>query len=146
MRLQYVITIIVVLSATPILAAQKTSEKKTPSPSTPIALSGCVARSPTADDQFTLLDNKDGSTYRLTGADVHDFVGHRVQIAGRVVGSKKIQVEFGLKPSPNVAAQAGAIDPSQAATATAGGLAPTGNVRLPEFRVRTVRPLGATCP
>ena len=145
MRLQYVVAVIV-LSATPILAAQKKSDKKTPSPSTPIAISGCVARSATADDQFTLLDNKDGSSYRLSGADMHDFVGQRVQIAGRVVGSKKLQVEFGLKPSPNVAGQAGAIDPSQAATATAGGQAPTGNVQLPEFRVRTVRPLGAACP
>ena len=145
MRLQYVVAAIV-LSATPILAAQSKTEKKTPPPPTPISISGCVVRSGAADDHFTLSDNKDGSTYRLTGTDVHDFVGQRVQIAGRVVGSKKIQVEFGLKPSPNVAAQAGAIDPSQAATATAGGLAPTGNVQLPEFRVRTVRPLGAKCP
>ena len=142
MRLQYFVAIIA-LSATPILAAQKKGDKKAPPPPMPISISGCVA---VADDQFTLSDNKDGSTYRLSGTDVHDFVGQRVQIAGRVVGSKKVQVEFGLKPSPNVAAQAGAIDPSQAATATAGGLAPTGNVQLPEFRVRTVRPLGAVCP
>ena len=142
MRLQYVVAIIALL-ATPILAAQKKGDKKAPPPPMPISISGCVAA---ADDQFTLSDNKDGSTYRLSGTDVHDFVGQRVQIAGRVVGSKKVQVEFGLKPSPNVAAQAGAIDPSQAATATAGGLAPTGNVQLPEFRVRTVRPLGAVCP
>jgi hypothetical protein len=144
MRLQYVVAIIA-LSATPILAAQKSDKKAPPTP-TPISISGCVARRGPADDQFTLSDNKDGSTYRLTGTDVHDYVGQRVQIAGRVVGSKKFQVEFGLKPSPNIAAQAGAIDPSQAATATAGGLAPTGNVQLPEFRVRTVRPLGAACP
>jgi len=145
MRFQYVVAIIALL-ATPILAAQKKDDQKAPPPSKPISISGCVARSAEADDAFTLSDNKDGSTYRLTGSDVHDFVGQRVQISGRVVGSKKIQVEFGLKPSPNVAAQAGAIDPSQAAAATAGGLAPTGNVQLPEFRVRTVRPLGATCP
>ena len=145
MRFQYVVVAVVVLSVAPLVAAQKNSDKKVPSPPPPIALSGCVVRAGDADNQFTLQDNKAGSTYRLTGADVHDFVGQRVQLAGRVVDSKKVRVEFGLKPSPNVAAQAGAIDPNQAAIATAGGLAPTGNVQLPEFRVRSVRPLGAAC-
>ena len=145
MRPHHIVVAVLVVSTTSLGAAQKKSEKKTPSPVPPLTLNGCVVRSTDADNQFTLQDSKAGSTYRLTGVDVHDFVGQRVQLAGRVVDSKKIQVEFGLKPSPNVAAQAGAIDPTQAANAIAGGLAPTGNVQLPEFRVRTVRPLGAGC-
>ena len=143
MRVQHVLVVVVILSVAPLVAAQKKSDKKASSPAPPISLSGCVVRAGEADNQFTLQDSKVGSTYRLTGVDVHDFVGQRVQLAGRVVDSKKLQVEFGLKPSPNVAAQAGAIDPNQAAIAAAGGLASTGNVQLSEFRVRSVRPLGA---
>src|SRR5262245_54888608 len=97
MRLPHVVVAVVVLSVTPLVAAQKTDKKAPPSPPPPIALSGCVVRAG-ADNQFTLQDNKAGSTYRLTGTDVHDFVGQRVQLAGRVVNSKKVQVEFGLKP------------------------------------------------
>jgi hypothetical protein len=131
-----------VLASATIVAAQ-TATKKTPTLPKPISLSGCVARAGAAGDQFT-IDDKSG-TYRLTGVDVHDFVGQRVQIVGGVIRTKKLDIAGGLKPSANLAAQAGAIDPSQAASAAAGGQAPTGNVQLPEFRVRTVRPLGAGC-
>jgi hypothetical protein len=137
------ICVIALVASTSFAAAQTTkSPKKTPPPAKPLTISGCVARSADAD-QYTIED-KNG-TYRLSGKDVHDFVGQRVQLAGGVIESKKLVISGGLKPSPNVAAQAGAIDPAQAANATAGGLAPTGTVVLPEFRVTTVRPLGAGC-
>jgi hypothetical protein len=56
-------------------------------------------------------------------------------------------VKGGLLPSPNVAAQAGAIDPGQAAVASQpGGTASgTGSVDVPLFRVDRVRALGGSC-
>jgi hypothetical protein len=50
-----------------------------------------------------------------------------------------------LLPNANVAAQAGSMDPSRAATAAAGGSAPVGDVQLPEFRVKSVKPLDGGC-
>ena len=142
MRLVHTCAIVLVASTSLTAWAQTTnSSKKTP-PGKPITISGCVARAAEAD-RYTIED-KNG-TYQLSGKDVHDFVGQRVQLVGGVIQTKKMTIAGGLKPSPNVAAQAGAIDPSQAASATAGGLAPTGTVELPEFRVTTIRPLGAGC-
>ncbi len=52
----------------------------------------------------------------------------------------------GLQPSANVAAQAGYIDPVTAATATSGGVAGPGKLQLPEFKVKSVRPVSGSCP
>ena len=135
--------------AVPATAAQSSSQeqtqsqqqKKAASPKD-LTLTGCIARSGAEGQDLTIAD-KTGS-YRLTGRKLDDFVGQRVQIVGSIFG-KKLQIETGLKPSPNVAAQAGAIDPAQAAVAASGGSAPTGDVALPQFRVKSVRPLGAGC-
>jgi hypothetical protein len=111
-----------------------------------ITLSGCVARSDGGPDEYTLVDQADKTTYRLSGVPVRDYVGKRVQVVGGVVDSKKLKVSGGLRPTPNVAAQAGAIDPSQAATAAAGGSAPgTGPAPTLEFRIRSVRPADGDC-
>ena len=124
-------------------AAQSSSKtsKKTEPPK-PLAISGCVGRA-TNPDGFTIEDST--GKYRLSGLDIHDFLGQKVQLMGAVVETKKLKIAGGLLPSANVAGQAGAIDPVQAATAGAGGSAPTGDVQLPEFKVRSVRPLGAGC-
>jgi hypothetical protein len=61
-----------------------------------------------------------------------------------MVSSSRLKITGGLLPSPNVAAQAGAIDPSQAANASSGGNG-VGSGELPEFRVKTVRQLGGAC-
>jgi hypothetical protein len=135
-----------VLLFTLIVVGAQAAPQRTPAAAKPIAISGCVARSETAPDQLTIAEKKDGTTYRLSGIDVHDFVGQRVLIVGGVVSSKRLQISGGLKPSPNIAGQAGAIDPSQAATAAVEGSASAANVRLPVFRVRSVRPLGEGCP
>jgi len=52
-----------------------------------------------------------------------------------------------LLPSPNVAAQAGAIDPTRAAMASqaAGPNAGPRTIQVPEVRVRTVREAAGTC-
>jgi hypothetical protein len=130
------------------VAAQTTT--KAPAPKTSsraLTLSGCVQRSETAEDQYTLLDGTDKTTYRLTGTDVKDYLGRRVQVVGGVVDSKRLKVSGGLKPTPNVAAQAGALDPTQAATAAAGGAAPgSGPVPTLEFRIKSIRPTEGGCP
>ena len=49
-----------------------------------ITLSGCVERGETTEDQYTLSDKKEGSTYRLTGTNFREYIGRRVQIVGGV--------------------------------------------------------------
>ena len=114
--------------ATP--APPATSTRK---PVKAITLKGCLQGSSLGSDVYTLVDSKGETTYRVSGADVRPHVGHRVQIVG------------GLIPSPNVAAQAGAIDPVQAAIAGTGEhAAGPGSVHL-ELHVARVQPLGGTC-
>jgi hypothetical protein len=110
-----------------------------------ITLSGCVERGETTPQQYTLSDKNEGSTYRLTGTDFREYIGRRVQIVGGL-GSKRLTIAGGLTPNANVAAQAGAMDPVRAATAAAGGTAGPGTVALPEFKVKSVRPVSGACP
>ena len=109
-----------------------------------MTLTGCIVRSEAAQDQYTLADAAEG-VYRLTGLKFRDYVGQRVRLAG-AVGSRKLQIKGGLLPNANVAAQAGSIDPVQAAMANAGGAAGPGNPQLPEFRVKGIRPIPGGCP
>jgi hypothetical protein len=129
--------------AFPLVAQDKKAPAK-PAAKT-ISLSGCVARSEKTSDQFTLEDATEGK-YRLSGVKLQDYIGRRVQIAGGVVGTKRLTIKGGLLPNPNVAAQAGAMDPARAAVASAGGAAGPGTVDLPEFKVRSVRPVTGGCP
>jgi hypothetical protein len=139
-----------IVCAAQLVAAQTgapTNTTKTPktNPDKPITLTGCVTRSESANSPYTLSDVKAGA-YRLTGVDVRDYVGRRVQIVGGSVVPRKLVIVGGLQPSANVAAQAGDIDPAQAAMAAAGGSAGPGTVQLPEFKVKSVRPVSGTCP
>jgi hypothetical protein len=109
-----------------------------------ITLSGCVERIGTTPTQYTLVDAKEGTTYRLTGTNVRDFIGKKVQIVG-APPTGRLKIVGGLIPSPNIAAQAGAMDPARAATAAAGGSAGPGTVTLPEFKVKSVRPVSGSC-
>ena len=124
-------------------------DKKTTTPAKPsskiISLSGCVVRGETAPGQYTLEDLKAGIKYRLTGTDIRNYIGQRVQIIGGVP-SRRFTIVGGLTPNANVAAQAGAMDPARAAVAAAGGAAGPGTVELPEFRVKSVRPVSGGCP
>ena len=108
-----------------------------------VSLSGCVVRAEKSD-QFTLEDAAEGR-YRLTGVKLRDYLGQRVTIAGDVVETKRLTIKGGLTPNPNVAAQAGAMDPARAAVASAGGAAGPGTVDLPEFKVKSVRPVSGGC-
>jgi hypothetical protein len=120
-------------------AAAKAADKE-------IRLNGCIARDKVAPGQFTFQDNDGGGKYHLTGKGLKSFVGHRVEIVGGPPG-KKVTFRTGLLPSPNVAAQAGAIDPAQAAVANLPGGAADGNglSPLPEFHVVRLRGLEGSC-
>ena len=109
-----------------------------------ITLSGCVARAERTPGQYTLEDKKTGVTYRLSGTTVRDYVGQTVLVVGGS-DSRKLKIKGGLVPSPNVAAQAGAMDPARAAVASQGGSAGPGAVELPEFKVKSVRPVTGSC-
>ena len=111
-----------------------------------IRLNGCIARDRVAPGQFTFLDEAGGGRYHLSGKGLKNFVGHRVEIVGGPPG-KGVTFRTGLLPSPNVAAQAGALDPAQAAVARLpGGAADApGSAPLPEFRVIRVRGVEGEC-
>jgi hypothetical protein len=119
---------------------------KSLTPQKTMTVSGCVADQGTAENAFTLWDSSDNTTYRLTGKDMHTYANRRVQIVGGVV-QPKVKIVGGLVPTPNVAAQAGAVDPAKAANsgsgATGAGI-PTPPVH--EFRVKSVRTISGSCP
>ena len=112
---------------------------------TPVTLSGCVSRNITAPGTFTFAETGTGAKYRL-GAVVRKYAGQRVEIVGAPVG-RRPTIRGGLYPSPNAAAQAGALDPAQAAIASlpGGASSGTGTVELPEFRVTRVRAVAGSC-
>ena len=129
------LVVAVVCAAT--LGAQTAKTPKT------ITLSGCVERDEAKPEAFTLTDAKAKKTYRLTGADLREYVGRRVQIDGGLV-VKGVKIAGGLQPNPNIAAQAGALDPSRAAVqaATSGPMrGPSTDVQ--EFKVTAIRSAGS---
>jgi hypothetical protein len=138
------LALLAVSASSTAIAQEKTGKTMKPAPKV-ITLSGCVVRGETTPGQYTLEDKAAGTTYRLTGTDIRDYIGQRVQIVGGVP-SRRFTIVGGLTPNPNVAAQAGDMDPSRAANAAAGGVAGPGNVQLPEFRVKSVRPISGGCP
>ena len=102
-------------------------------------MNGCVQRDYTDAKNataYTFVDGTDGSRYRLSGKSVSKYSGMSVQVVG-VVNTRKLKVTGGLWPSPNVAAQAGAIHPGQAAVAALPGGPTTGigNVEMPILNV-----------
>lgn len=111
----------------------------------PIVMIGCVSGDAKAGP-LTFTDSADGSQYRLTGRSLGRFVGQRVQVIGGP-DTRKLRVVGGLTPSPNVAGQAGALDPTRAAVAAAGGgTTGTGSPELPTFRVSRVGAVTGECP
>ena len=113
-----------------------------PDPNAPLTLNGCMTRDYTDGKNasaYTFVDGVDGNRYRVTGKNVSKFSGMSVQVVG-VLESKKVKIVGGLWPSPNVAGQAGAIDPAKAAVAAmpGGGSTGTGNVDLPTLNISRV--------
>lgn len=110
-----------------------------PDSKAPLTMNGCVTRDYTDSKNasaYTFVDSTDGSRYRLKGKSLSKYSGMSVKVVG-IVDTKTLKVAGGLWPSPNVAAQAGAIDPAQAAIAALPGGTTTGvgNVDLPTLNV-----------
>ena len=104
-----------------------------PGAARPLTLVGCIQPDTARPERFTLSD-KTGTTYRLSGANVKAYVWRNVRIRG------------GLVPSPNLAAQAGAIDQTKAAMEYQGAKRPgTGNSGPLEFSVTRVQRVTGSC-
>jgi hypothetical protein len=127
-----------------VAAAQTAPASPAPSRS-PVELVGCVSDDPIAAGSFT-LDDSGGGRYRLTGKSVRKYAGRMVRLVGGPQG-KRLSIRGGLWPSPNIAAQAGAIDSAQASIARqpGGAASGTGGVELPVFRVSSVRGVEGSC-
>ncbi len=111
-----------------------------------MTLSGCVSRSRAPQDPFRLSETSTGTQYLLRGKRLGKYVGRRVEVVGATPG-RGLTIRGGLLPSPNVAAQAGAMDPAKAAIANMTGATSgtEGGRVLPEFRVTRVRTLDGAC-
>jgi hypothetical protein len=111
----------------------------------PSSLRGCISAAPDTNGSFTLTEQgPKGSRFRITGRSMRDFAGKLVEVA--LVETKGLTIKGGLWPSPNVAAQAGAIDSSRAAIASQPGAnASKPDLPLPEVRVNRVRTLEGSC-
>jgi hypothetical protein len=141
--------LLIVFHTAPGAAAQdaKPSAKAAATDSKEIRLNGCISRDTIRPGQFNFLDNDSGDRYRLTGkGGLRKFVGRRVEIVGGPPG-KGVTFRTGLWPSPNVAAQAGALDPAKAAVANLpGGAADAVPASpLPEFKVIRLRGVEGAC-
>lgn len=122
---------------------QDAPAKPAPAPRT-LTLTGCVERS-TVPNKYTIVDGENGK-YEVSGSDIRKYLGQRVQVAG-TPSSTKFRVRGGLWPTPNVAGQAGAIDPAKAAIAAqpGGGARGTGDIDLPTLKVKAVRTMDGAC-
>ena len=111
-----------------------------------VRLNGCISPDGTRPGQFNFMEDDGLGRYHVTGKNLKKFVGQRVEIVGGPPG-KGITFKTGLWPSPNVAAQAGAMDPGQAAIARMpGGAADApGANPLPEFRITRLRGVEGAC-
>jgi len=132
------------------LAAQNgtNAEKKPapkPAPPSIVTLTGCVGGGKSAGDPFTLT-SKDGTVaYKLSGKNMRQYLGRQVTIVGNN-DTRRVKIVGGLVPSANVAAQAGAMDPTRAAVAADPlSTAAKDDQQLPEFRVKAVQTSGESC-
>ena len=133
---------LVMVSAGTVMAQAQDQPKPA---ATTVELTGCVSLSPSAAGQFAFVDGASGGTYRLSGKDIKKYAGQRVRLVGDP-NSKRPKFRFGLWPSPNVAAQAGALDPAQESIARQpGGAASTPDASFPELRVIRMRGVEGTC-
>jgi hypothetical protein len=139
------LTLVAATYAGAVAASQQPSKStKAKDTSQVLTLIGCIAPNPQQPGGYVLSDTEQAASYRLTGTNVREYAGRRVQLSG--IAPKRLRIVGGLYPSPNVAAQGGAIDPVKAAMAAASGPASGGTAPLSEFRVRSVREISGTCP
>jgi hypothetical protein len=137
------------MSITPVVVALLLAQAPAPAPekkadpNEPVSLKGCVVRDSASGSSYTFTDESNGTKYRLAGKSVAKYSGMSVQVVG-LVDNRKVAVTGGLWPTPNVAAQAGNMDPGKAAVIALGaGSTGTGRVELPTLRITRVG-LGAS--
>jgi hypothetical protein len=140
---------VVFVSSTAVALAQTTAPPSAAKKNDPklLTITGCIGQDPSDAGNFTLADSSTGSTtYRLTGTGVQSYLGKRVSVTGAAAPAK-VAVRGGLMPSPNVAAQAGAIDPTRAAMAAQGaeGNTKPGSIVVPELRVKSMKLIEGGC-
>lgn len=111
---------------------------------TTVELTGCVSLTPSENGQFAFVDSASGGTYRLNGKGLKKYAGQRISLVGDP-SSKRVKVRLGLWPSPNVAAQAGALDPAQESIARQSGGAASVREPAPELKVVRVRGVEGAC-
>lgn len=141
--MRFVLPLLIVASA--IASAQQTAQdKKALKTPKNITLTGCVEPDPAQADRFLMTDVKAGGRYHVFGKSFHEYLGRPVELDGGVV-VKGLKISGGLRPNANIAAQAGAIDPVQAAVQAAASESTTGTVDVQEFRVKAIRPASGTC-
>lgn len=121
-----------------LLAQSQPAPQKKADSNEPVTLKGCVARDETSSGSSYTFTDSTGTKYRLAGKSVSKYSGMSVEVVG-LIDKPNLTVKGGLWPSPNVAAQAGNIDPGVAAVAAlGGGTVGTGRVELPTLRITRV--------
>jgi hypothetical protein len=123
--------------------SKSTAQDQSKTPTT-IELTGCVSVNPAAGGQYGFVDNASGGAYRLNGKNLKKYAGQRVRLVGDP-SPKKVRIRTGLWPSPNIAAQAGALDPAQESIARHSGGAATTPDATPELRVVRVHGVEGAC-
>lgn len=113
-------------------------------PASTVELTGCVSLTASESGQFAFVDGASGGTYRLNGKNLKQYAGQRVSLVGDP-STKRVKFRLGLWPSPNVAAQAGALDPAQESIARQSGGAASTRGPAPELRVVRVRGVEGSC-
>ena len=134
-----------VLALAPLAQSSQPSTQKKAGPPPPVTLVGCVGggASPGAPLTITSLDHT--LAYKLSGMNMRRYIGQRVSIVG-TSDTRRLKIVGGLTPSPNAAAQAGALDPAQAAIAAEPlSTAAKQDQTLPEFKVKSVQTLQGGC-
>jgi hypothetical protein len=120
-----------------LLAQSQPAPQKKADSNEPVTLKGCVVRETSSGSSYTFTDSA-GLKYRLAGKSVEKYSGMAVEVVG-LVDKRNVAVTGGLWPTPNVAAQAGNMDPGKAAViALGGGSTGTGRVELPTLRITRV--------
>lgn len=143
MRTQFLSAVIVAAAASAVAAQSSAPAKKPPKSMT---VTGCVGEDAANAGHYTLQDFSNGTSYRLAGTDLRQYLGRRVSVVGSEQRAK-LKIVGGLVPNPNIAAQGGAVDPTRAAMAAQGseGNARPGTIEVPELKVKTVHAVPGDC-
>lgn len=121
---RYLVLAAILAGATATLSAQTARTPTAPdakiAASLPLTLNGVIISDIGGATAFTSTDHTDNTTHRLSRwslATASGWFMHAVVF----VDTPQLRVAGGLTPSPNIAAQAGAIDAARAAVAALSG-------------------------